>query len=136
MNSNFICSYMAMSSLVSILDFSVGFFQPVYSVLEYYEIKITSKSFPQKFEVKWSLGGPLSKLCVAPQFSINFRCQIENQVSDYRLLRASIFVAVAEIAKYKIRHNDCDSIYVIIKPSISLRTEIIKGHVPSATVNA
>jgi hypothetical protein len=57
-------------------------------------------------------------------------------VSDYRLLRASIFVAVAEIAKYKIRHNDCDSIYVIIKPSISLRTEIIKGHVPSATVNA
>jgi hypothetical protein len=32
------------------------------------------------------LGGPLSKLCVTPPFSINFRCQIENQVSDYRLL--------------------------------------------------
>jgi hypothetical protein len=29
------------------------------------------------------LGGPLSKLCVTPPFSINFRCQIENQVSDY-----------------------------------------------------
>jgi hypothetical protein len=24
------------------------------------------------------LGGPLSKLCVTPPFSINFRCQIEN----------------------------------------------------------
>jgi hypothetical protein len=47
------------------------------------EIKITSKSFAQKFELKWSLGGPLSKLCVTPPFSINFRCQIENQASDY-----------------------------------------------------
>ena len=37
------------------------------------------------------MGGPLSKLCVTPPFSINFRCQIENQVSDYRLLRASSF---------------------------------------------
>jgi hypothetical protein len=35
------------------------------------------------------LGGPLSKLCVTPPFSINFRCQIENQVSDYRLLGTS-----------------------------------------------
>jgi hypothetical protein len=34
------------------------------------------------------LGGPLSKLCATPPFSINFRCQIENQVSDYRLLGA------------------------------------------------
>jgi hypothetical protein len=89
MNSNFNCSYMAMSSLTYILGFSVRFFQPVYSVKEYYEIKITSKSFAQKFELKWSLGGPLSKLCVTPPFSINFRCQIENQVSDYRLLGAS-----------------------------------------------
>jgi hypothetical protein len=56
---------------------------------EYYEIKITSKSFAQKFELKWTLGGPLSKLCVIPPFSINFRCQIENQVSNYRLLGAS-----------------------------------------------
>jgi hypothetical protein len=31
----------------------------------------------------------LSKLCVTPPFSINFRCQIENQISDYRLLGAS-----------------------------------------------
>jgi hypothetical protein len=38
------------------------------------------------------LGDPLSKLCVTPPFSINFRCQIENQVSDYRLLGASSFV--------------------------------------------
>jgi hypothetical protein len=54
-------------------------------------MKITSKSFAQKFELKCSLGGPLSKLCVTPPFSINFRCQIENQVSDYRLLGASSF---------------------------------------------
>ena len=84
MNSNFNCSYMAMSNLTYILGFSVRFFQPVYSVEEYYEIKITSKSFAQKFELKW-----FSKLCVTPPFSINFRCQIENQVSDYRILGAS-----------------------------------------------
>ena len=89
MNSNFNCSYMAMSSLTYILGFSVKFFQPVYSVQEYYEIKITSKSFAQKFELKLSLGGPLSKLCVTLPFSINFRYQIENQVSDYRVLGAS-----------------------------------------------
>jgi len=32
MNSNFNCSYMAMSSLTYILGFSVRFFQPVYSI--------------------------------------------------------------------------------------------------------
>jgi hypothetical protein len=32
------------------------------------------------------LGGPLSKLCVAPPFSINFTCQIENQVSDKKTI--------------------------------------------------
>jgi hypothetical protein len=37
-------------------------------------------------------GGPLSKLCVTPPFSINFRCQIKNQVSDYRLLGASSYI--------------------------------------------
>jgi hypothetical protein len=42
--------------------------------------------------LEWSLGGPLSKLCVTPPFSIDFRCQIENQVSDYRLLGASSFM--------------------------------------------
>ena len=68
-----------MSSLTYILGISV----------RYYEIKITSKSFAQKFELKLSLGGPLSKLCVTPPFSINFKCHIENQVSDYRLLGAS-----------------------------------------------
>ena len=44
--------------------------------------------------MKWSLGGPLSKLCVTLPFSINFRCQIENQVSDYRLLGASSFYSI------------------------------------------
>ena len=88
MSSNFSCSYMTMSRLTYILGFSVRFFS---ACLFHLEIKITSKSFAQKFELKWSLGGPLSKLCVAPPFSINFRCQIENQVSDYRLLGAFSF---------------------------------------------
>jgi hypothetical protein len=30
--------------------------------------KITSKFVAQKFELKWSFGGPLSKLCVTPHF--------------------------------------------------------------------
>ena len=85
MNSNVSCSYMTMSSLTYILCFSVRF-------EEYYEIKITSKCVAQKFELKWSSDGPLSKLCVTPPFSINFRCQIENQVSDYRHLEASSLV--------------------------------------------
>jgi hypothetical protein len=54
--------------------------------------EITSKSVAQKFELKWSFGGPLSELCVTPPFSINFRCQIKKQVSDYRLLGASSFI--------------------------------------------
>jgi hypothetical protein len=40
------------SSLTYILGFSVRFFQPVYFVLEYYVLKITSKSFAEKFELK------------------------------------------------------------------------------------
>ena len=62
---------MAMSTLSYILGFSVRFFQPMHSVYEYYEIKITSKSFVQKFELKWYLGGPLSKLCVTPPFFLS-----------------------------------------------------------------
>jgi hypothetical protein len=46
------------------------------------------------------LGGPLSKLCVTPPFSINFRCQIENQVSDYRLLGASSYGLKFMIGSY------------------------------------
>jgi hypothetical protein len=41
-------------------------------------------------------GGPLSKLYVTPPFSINFRCKIENQVSDYRLLGASSLIIVSK----------------------------------------
>jgi hypothetical protein len=37
-------------------------------------------------------GNPLTYYCVTPPFSINFRCQIENQVSDYRLLGASSLI--------------------------------------------
>jgi hypothetical protein len=54
----------------------------------------------QKFELKRSLGarGPLSKLCVTPPFSVNLRCQIENQVSDYRLLGASSLFSIVSTA--------------------------------------
>jgi hypothetical protein len=44
--------------------------------------------YPRTIPAKFGLI-PLSKLCVTPQFSINFTCQIENQLSDYRLLGAS-----------------------------------------------
>ena len=73
-----------MSSLTYILDFFARFFQPVYSVL-------------------MICGGPLSKLSVTPPFSINFRCQIENQVSDYRLLGASS--CYKHLVNYKITHS-------------------------------
>jgi hypothetical protein len=52
--------------------------------------------------LKRSFGGPLSKLCVTPPFSINFRCQIKNQVSDYRLLGASSLNArKVHVVKFK-----------------------------------
>jgi hypothetical protein len=55
------------------------------------------------FELKGSLGGQLSKLCVTPPFSINIRCQIEIQVSDYRLLGASSFLGAIH-EKHKFRY--------------------------------
>jgi len=40
-------------------------------------------------------GWPTFKImCNTPIFYFNFRCQVENQVSDYRLLGASSFVDV------------------------------------------
>jgi hypothetical protein len=62
-----------------ILGFSVRFFQPVYSVYEYYEINITSKSFAQKFLWKLSLGGSLSKLCVTPHFLSTFDVKLKTR---------------------------------------------------------
>jgi hypothetical protein len=66
------------------------------------------------------LGGPLSKLCVTPPFSNNFRCQIKNQVSDYRLLGASsLFDLYKEVCYFEwiffpyvntnVLHMDCIS---------------------------
>ena len=95
MKSNFNCSYMAISSLTYIMGFCVRFFSAsLFHLGILWEKKITSKSVGQKFELKWSFGGPLSKLCITPPFSINFRCQIENQVSDYRLLGVSSLVSI------------------------------------------
>jgi hypothetical protein len=53
--------------------------------------KITSKSSAKTFELKWSLDGKLAKLFVTLPFSLNFRSQSENQVSDYRFLGGSSF---------------------------------------------
>jgi hypothetical protein len=47
------------------------------------------------------MGGPLSKLCVTPPFSIKFRCQIENQVNDYRLLGSSSFICTKIVSQEK-----------------------------------
>jgi hypothetical protein len=52
------------------------------------------------------LGGPLSKLCVTTPFSINFRCQIENQVSDYRLLGASSFIFIFYLFIFLNKNHD------------------------------
>ena len=78
-------SYMILSSSTYLPLFSAN--------LEWLDIlwkkKITSKSSTKKFELKWSLFCQLSKLFVTLPFSISLRSQIENQVSDYRLLWAS-----------------------------------------------
>jgi hypothetical protein len=55
--------------------------------------------------LKWSLGGPLSKLFVTPPFSINFRCQIENQLNNCRLLGASSLLSFRFKFWYKIYLN-------------------------------
>ena len=61
---------MALSSLTYIAGISVLFiFQLIYN--DYERKKITSKPSAKKFEMKWSLVEPLSKLCVTPPFSIN-----------------------------------------------------------------
>jgi hypothetical protein len=46
------------------------------------------------------MGGPLSKSCVAPPFSINFRCQIENQatVSLKVISRVSVLLRVTTVS--------------------------------------
>jgi hypothetical protein len=44
------------------------------------------KSTYCEYILEKKLSTSLSKLCVTLPFSINFRCQIKNQVSDYRLL--------------------------------------------------
>jgi hypothetical protein len=67
--------------------------------------KFTSKSVAQKFELKWN--GPLSKLCVTPPFCINFRCQIKNQVSDYRLLGASSLCSPIMCLYVTLNYNFC-----------------------------
>ena len=69
-------------------DFLLCSFQTIYTE----EKKITWKSSAQTFELTWSLVGLLSKLFMTLLFSINFRSQIENQLTDYRLLGASSFL--------------------------------------------
>ena len=72
--SNFNCSYMAMSSLTYILFFVRSHQNLLLRNLSWNDLRLAH------FQI----------MCNTP-FSINFRCQIENQVSDYRLLWASSF---------------------------------------------
>jgi hypothetical protein len=74
------------------------------------------------FELKWFLGSPLSKLCVTPPFSINFRCQIENQVSDYRLLGASslLFILCIRSLTESNSYNSKKKRYWPIRQNISV----------------
>ena len=89
----FNCSYMAMSSLTYILGFSVRFFQPVYSVLGTLWDKIHIKIFYSEIWGEMIFEWPTFKImCNTPIFYFNFRCQIEKQVSDYRLLGAFNFM--------------------------------------------
>jgi hypothetical protein len=41
--------------------------------------KITSKSVAQKFELKWSFGGPLSKLCATPHFLSTLNAKLKTR---------------------------------------------------------
>jgi hypothetical protein len=66
MNSNFNCSYMAMSSLTYILGFSGRFFSASLFHLEMLWDKNHIKIFCLEIWVKMILDGPLSKLCVTP----------------------------------------------------------------------
>ena len=72
MNSNFNCIYMAMSS-----NIYSGFFCEIFSASLF------------RLGILWDKNRIKIFCSVTPPFSINFRCQIENQVSDYRLLGAS-----------------------------------------------
>ena len=63
------------------------------------------KIFCSEIWVKVIFGWPLTKLCVTSPFSINFRCQIENQVSDYRLLGASSLMAPKSCYLKSVNHK-------------------------------
>ena len=63
------------------------------------------------------MGGSFSKLCVTPPFSINFRCQIENQVSDYRLLGASsCFVSPFDPQNHFSLYLRCKCYFCFVSP--------------------
>jgi len=68
----------------------------MYINLAYYD-KTHIKIFWLKFELRWFLVGQLAKLFITLAFSINFKSQIENKVSDYRLLWASRLYFLLEI---------------------------------------
>ena len=61
------------------------------TIMEYYERKKSHQNLVLRYmscnDLK--MVGPFSKLCMISPFSTNFRSQIKNYVSYYRLLRAS-----------------------------------------------
>jgi hypothetical protein len=103
MNSNFNCSYMAMSSLTYILGFSVRFFSASLFRLGILCDKNHIKIFCSEIWVEMIFGWPTFKImCNTPIF-YQLRCQIENQVSDYRLVGASSFKKWASYRLYRKR---------------------------------
>ena len=90
MNSNFNCNYMTMSSLTYMLGFSVICFSASLFRLGILWVKNHIQIFCSEIWVEMIFGCPTFKImCNTPIFYFNFRCQIENRVSDYRLLWAS-----------------------------------------------
>jgi hypothetical protein len=69
-------------------NFTAATWHWVFNISSFFQQFYTTK----KFELKWALVGELSKLFVTLPFSLSFRSQIENQVSNCKLLRASSFM--------------------------------------------
>jgi hypothetical protein len=132
MSSNFNCSYMARSSLTCIQSSNANeqlkkFLYLVTAAIlnggqgcRTHYWKGTTQG-PSQIWVEIIFGWPTFKImCNTPIFYFNFRCQIENQVSDYRLQGASSFVLFFSYFQqlFKIK----DPVYVCRSLQINITT--------------
>ena len=105
---------MAMSSLTYILGFSLRFFSASLFRLGILWDKNHIKIFCSEIWVEMILGWPTFKImCNDPIFYFNYRCQIENQVSDYRLLGASSYLYVCMFNLYWFSWNMNLEVYMV-----------------------